>query len=159
MKDYSSYTGSPFSDKDSWWILIVGRFPAGVGWAQLDSCGGVLSLRMQQQVWWKLLLQSLATLALLVWPGPDSPVGSSEKTLHSLLSLEEGVLDRTIEEEGLSLHGAPLLSRLRLRGWPWPWVWLWTVFRWWWCDFGTVLRQWTPNKLWKAFLNSWLEHG
>lgn len=118
MKDYSGYTGSPFSDRDSWWIFMVGRFPTGGGWAQFDSCGGVLTLRMQQQVWWKLLLQSLATLALLVSAGPDLLSGPPEKTLHSLLSLEEGVLDRAMEEEGLSRHGAPLLSRPRVRGWP-----------------------------------------
>lgn len=117
MKDYSGYTGSPFSDRDSWWILMVGRFPTGGGWAQSDSCGGVPPLRMQQQVRRKLLLQSLATLALCISAGPDPFVGPVEKTLHSLLSLEEGVLDRAIEEEGLRRQGAPLLSRLSVRGW------------------------------------------
>lgn len=84
---------------------------------RFDSCGGVPALRMQQQVRRKLLLQSLATFALLVSAGPDPPVGPPEKTLHSLLSLEEGVLDRAMEEEGLSRQGAPLLSRPRLRAW------------------------------------------
>lgn len=116
MKDYSAYTGSPFSDRDNWWILMVGRFPGCGGWAQFDSCGEVPPLRIQQQVRWKLLLQNLATLALLVSAGPDPPVGPLEKTLHSLLSLEEGVLDRAIEEEGLSRQ-VPLLSRPRVMGW------------------------------------------
>ena len=102
MKDYSGYTDSPFSDKDSWWILMVGRFPAGGGWAQSDSCGGVLLLRMQQQVRWKLLLQSLATLARPAVAGPEPLAWAREKTLQSLLSLEEGVLDKAMEEEGLS---------------------------------------------------------
>ena len=97
---------------------MVGRFPTGGGWVQFDSCGGVPPPRKQQQVWWKLLLQSLATLALLVSAGPDPPVGAPAKTFHSLLSLEDGVLDKAIEEEGLSRQGAPLLSRPRLRGWP-----------------------------------------
>lgn len=155
MKQYSGYTGSPFSDRDSWWILMVGRFLVEVGWAQPDSRVGVLALRMQQQVRCKLLLQSLATFALLVSAGPESPAGAPEKTFHSRLSLEEGVLERAMEEEGLSREGGPLLSRPRVRGWPWPCIWLW----WWWCGLGVVLKQWTPSKLWKAFLNSWLEHG
>lgn len=159
MSNSSCYTGSPFSDRESWWTLIVGMFPTGVGWALVDSCGGVLPPRMQQQVLWKLLLQSLATLVLLAWPGPDSPVVSPEKTFHSLLSLEDGERDRAIDEEGLRRHAPPLLSRAKLGVWLWPWVWLWTVFRWWCFDLGTILRQWTPSKLWKAFLNSWLEHG
>lgn len=117
MKDHSGYTGSPFSDRDSWWILMVGRFPTGAAWMQSDSCGGVPPLRMQQQVWWKRLLQSLATLALLVSAGPDTFVGPPEKTLHSLLSLEEGVLDKAIEEDGLRRQETPLLSRLRVRVW------------------------------------------
>lgn len=109
-----SYTGSPFSDRDSWCILMVGRFPTGGGGAQFDSCGGVVSRRKQQQVWWKPLLHSLATLALLVSAGPDPLAGPPGKTFHSLLSLEEGVLDRAIEEEGLRRHGAP---RFKVRGW------------------------------------------
>lgn len=82
---------------------------------QVDSCGGVRPLRMQQQVWWKLLLQSLATLARLVSASPDLPVGAPGKAFHSLLSLEDGVLDRAMEEEGLRRLEAPLLSRPR--GW------------------------------------------
>lgn len=97
---------------------MVGRFPTGGGWVQFDSCGGVPPLGMQQQVRWKLLLQILATLSLLVSVGPDLPVGPAGKTFHSLLSLEEGVLDRAIEEEGLSRQGAPLLSKPSVRGWP-----------------------------------------
>jgi len=159
MNDYSSYTGSPFSDSDSWWILMVGRLPAGGGWAQLDSCGGVPPLKTQQQVWWKLLLQNLATLSLLALAGVDPPTGPPGKTFHSLLALEDGVLDRAMEEEGLSRQCAPLLSSPRVRGWVWPWVWLWPALRWWCCGLGVFLRQWAPSRLWKAFLNSWLEHG
>lgn len=81
---------------------MVGRFTTGGGCAQFASGVGVPSLRMQQQVLWKLLLQNLATFTLLV------------STLHSLLSLKEEVLDRAIEGEGLS---RPLLSRARFRGW------------------------------------------
>lgn len=66
---------------------------------QFDSCGGVPPFRMQQQVWRKLLLHSLATFALLVLAGSDLYVGSPEKTLPSL---EDGVLDSAIEQEGLT---------------------------------------------------------
>ena len=72
---------------------------------------------MQQQVRWKLLLHSLATLSLLISAGPDPPLGPPGKALHSLLSLEDGVLDRAIEEDGLSRQGAPLLSRPSVRVW------------------------------------------
>lgn len=113
MTDYSGYTGSPFSDRDSWWILMVGRSPTGGAWAEFDSCGGIPALKTQQQARSKLLLQSLATLSLLVLAGPDPPAGPPGKTPHSLLSLEEGVLDRAMEEDGLSRQGAPLLSSPR----------------------------------------------
>lgn len=156
MNDHSDYTASPFSDRDNWWILIVGSCVTGGG-----SWGGPPALKMQQQVRWKLLLQSLATFAPLVLARPDPPfMWPSENTFHSLLSLEEGVLDRATDEEGLSLQEAPLLSRLSVRAWLWPWAWLWPALRWWWwCVRGVILKQWTPSKLWKAFLNSWLEHG
>lgn len=109
----SDYTASPFSDRDNWWILMVGRCVTGGG-----SCGGLPVLRMQQQVRLRLLLQSVATLARLVLARPDRPLmGPSENTFHSLLSLEEGVLDRATDEEGLSLQDAPLLSRVSVRPW------------------------------------------
>ncbi|TNN86409.1 hypothetical protein EYF80_003179 [Liparis tanakae] len=57
---------------------------------------------------------NLATLSLLAWAGVDPPTGPPGKTLHSLLALEDGVLDRAMEEEGLSRQCAPLLSSPRM---------------------------------------------